>query len=37
MAQSLTHADTALPADWQPTPLASGISRIVTFLRSGLT
>ena len=27
----------ALPADWQPTPLASGISRIVTFLRSGLT
>ena len=35
--RDMSFLPSALPADWQPTPLASGISRIVTFLRSGLT
>ena len=35
--RDMSFLPSALPSDWQPTPLASGISRIVTFLRSGLT
>ena len=35
--RDMSFLPSGLPADWQPTPLASGISRIVTFLRSGLT
>ena len=36
-ARDMSFLPSALPGDWQPTPLATGISRIVTFLRSGLT
>lgn len=35
--RDMSFLPSALPADWQATPLASGISRIVTHLRSGLT
>lgn len=36
-SHDMSFLPSALPADWQPTPLTSGISRIVTFLRSGIT
>ncbi|RCW81070.1 NAD-dependent epimerase/dehydratase family protein [Paracoccus lutimaris] len=34
--RDMSFLPSALPPDWQPTSLASGISRIITFLRSGL-
>ncbi|KGJ02422.1 UDP-glucose 4-epimerase [Paracoccus halophilus] len=34
-AQDMSFLPSALPADWQATPLPSGIAGIVTFLRSG--
>ena len=35
--RDMSFLPSALPTDWQATSLASGISRIVTHLRSGLT
>lgn len=35
--RDMSFLPSALPADWQPTPLASGISHVTTFLRSGIT
>lgn len=36
-AGDMSFLPSALPPDWQPTSLASGISRVITLLRSGLT